>query len=113
MQRSRPDSGFLNNGVATEKSIAAATEGSQKPLLFSNAPGQADAQEHDTRNLLGSSENQIAEVLVLGKQQPIFTLGAADNLDVGRTRRNMSDIEHVLTGRAQARHHARINAFID
>lgn len=72
----------------------------------------ADAQQHDAWHGALPAKDQIAEILVLGKQKPSFARPEQNNICIAQTSSGLGDIEYVVTGGAQKPNQVGRDAFV-
>jgi len=111
-QSTGPETSFLDHRVAAKKPFAVSLDHRRQPCRLQDWSFRGDAHQHNTRDRAFPAKDEIAEILVLGEQEPSLAQRERDNIRIAQTRGSLHDIKHIVTTGAQKRNQRRRDAFV-
>jgi hypothetical protein len=107
-----PEAPCLDYYVAAKKPFAISLDRRLQPYCLQCRFFRVDPHQHNARDRAFPTKDKIAEILVLGKQEPLLAQRERDDIRVVQTRSSLRDIKHVVTAGAKKRNQGRRNAFV-
>src|SRR5581483_342099 len=96
-----PEPCLFNDEILAEQPLPILLDRGNQSLLDQSRIFRRDTHQHDARRRPSAPKDEIAEILVLRQQQPLFTHRQFKNLNVVRACGMFGKIQHVMAGLAQ------------